>query len=274
MHTCRYAVTNDPLYYKAAHEGFEFLDSGLTSAMAFVRRSPNLVKSSKIITDVDEAFREYAVLFEQLKVSGDKVLAEYANVCDFEDKILKKGDEFKKLLPKGSDIRELAWDLELDINKTFIAINKAMQSLDTVGFSFAYETIAQDMKNFELIGKGPLTRQQRNVLDNYFSDYKKYSESISRLEKLIVEMKYDMTPKCTEASNKLGESATRAMSIAITVIAKLTNDSLSGLNFGSILIIGGLVFAILSGIIFSIALTESIVKSIDKTTDGLIKESD
>jgi len=268
MNARLYAATNDDRYYQNACDGFIYLDSSLVSAANFAKESPHLVKSPHVIGDVADAFKEYRAVFDVQKKVNDDLLREHKNINDLEILMMKDAQALRDVLSKG-DARESALELEAGVIRSFIAVDKAVWSLDTAGFGAINNTMAECLANFELFAKNALTPQQQNVLSNYSSDYKQYSQVAQRLEKLIIQIKYDISPKSDEASNKLGESAKKAMSIAIYAITKVTTDSRDGLKFGRTLVVVWLAVSIILGIIFSAAITKSINKQIKDIIDGL-----
>ncbi|MDR0303190.1 MAG: hypothetical protein LBH98_00230, partial [Chitinispirillales bacterium] len=273
MHARLYAATNDVIHYENARKGFTYLDSNLTKAADFAKNSPHLVRSPKVIGDVVDAFKEYSVLFEQQKDISVKLFQENKNTNDLEIEIMRDANKLKELLPKNSDAREFALELELGVSQSLVSVNKAMQSLDTSGFSAARKVLADGLKSFDFFERISLNSEQRNALSKYSSDYKRYAQSVERLEKLIFQLKYDISPKSNDVSDKLGQASTNAVNIAIWAITKVTTDSKNGLRLGSILVIVGFIAAIILGTFFSTLITKSTNRQMKNIIDGLSESS-
>ncbi|MCL1945815.1 MAG: methyl-accepting chemotaxis protein [Chitinivibrionia bacterium] len=268
-----YEVTLDQKYYENAQKGAAYLDSGLTATKEFVMSAPHLVKSPGIIMNVDTAFRAYTAIRNKQKEVSDKILEQTNKLNNLEHKIIENGSKLRELFHSASHERELVFILELDAILAINAANKARIGVDTVGFSNAYNFIAHGLGALNELEKISLEGAQKKLFTEYFSDYNSYEQSMKQLGEFLVQMRYDINPKCEEARNQLKKSVDDAKKTAIGAITKLSNDSMGELKVGAILITSGLIFAIIFGILLSSIVTRSTVKPITEIIDGLSSSS-
>jgi len=268
-----YGITLNPQYNENAKNGSAYLDSSLKTTKDFVMNSPHLVKSPGIIMNVDTAFRACVIMYGKQKEIGDKIVAQFDYLSDLEHKIIENGSKLRQSFPPASNEREMILVLELDAASSINMVNKTRTSMDTTGFSDAYEYITNGFNTLKSLANISMNGEQKKIFTEYNADYNKYEQSMKQLQALIVQMTYDISPKCGEANAKLKKSVTDAKNTAIGAISKLSNDSMGELNTGAFLITVGLIFSVIFGIVLSSIVIKSTVNPITEIIDGLFSGS-
>ncbi|TNE70583.1 HAMP domain-containing protein [bacterium] len=279
-----YAYSENKDMYDEVTNQFSVLESTVEDAEILAKNSPNLIALKEKLTQTKENIREYQKFARQtekvvtqiivhrkeLDENGTAFVNNIVKYTDSQDKVLT-AELNKAVIDKGA-VKNILGVLELveEINRMAtsarINANKANIQKDAKLLESVAATINDMFPIVRELTKMTNSDSQLELLNKVSESTKNYLSAVETLKDQFNELETLKTEREDHGNIVLADAESINLR-GITETIKIGNDNLASVNFSTTIMLVGLVFVLLLGIMFGVIITKAITGPILKGVD-------